>query len=264
MASRITTARSPGGRLLTIEAIDNLPSTAALLERIAMRGGHDGYIVLSETSGHGEALKKRANEKRLLVSILLRPSLSPSRVAMFSVLGALALARTVRRHSSLEPKIRWVGDLYADKQRIAEATARGKLLPGGSGFRYVVVTLSLRLEGNFTASLPEVVRSVFSPRRESPAERISETLINEFFSLYEEMTAGETAAFLDEYRDLSLLRGKRIRIAKDGRYLRATVLGIDDDAGLVVAPRRGGSTVLHSVSELYDPRRSHKTALTEK
>ena len=262
MASRITTVRSPGGRLLTIEAIDNLSSTADLLERIAMRGGNDGYIVLSETTAHKDTVKKRANEKRLLVSILLRPSLSPSRVAMFSVLGALALARTIRRHSSLEPMVRWVGDVQVDKQRIAEATARGRLLPGGSGFRYVIVSLSLRLEGNFTTTLPEIVRSVFSPRRESTAVHISETLINEFFGLYEGMTAGDTA-FLDEYRDLSLLRGKRIRVAKDGRYVRGTVLGIDDNAGLVVALRHGGSTVLHSVSELYDPRRAHKAALTE-
>ncbi len=263
MASRIMTARSPGGRLLTIEAIDNIPSTANLLERIAMRGGSDGYIVLSETSVHGDAVKKRDSEKRLLVSILLRPSLPPSRVAMFSVLGALALVRTVRRHSPLEPRIRWVGDLYVDKRKIAEATARGTLLPGGSGFRYVIVNLSLSLEGVFTKKLSEIVRSVFSSRRESPAEHISETLINEFFSLYEGMTAGEAATFLDEYRDLSLLRGKHIRVVKNGRYTRATVIGIDDDAGLVVAPRRGGSTVLHSVSELYDPRRSHKTTLPE-
>ena len=263
MASRITTIRSPGGRLLTIEAIDNIPSTANMLEKIAKRGGNDGYIVLSETSAHSDTTKKRDNEKGLLVSILLRPSLPPSRVAMLSVLGALALVRTVHRHSPLEPGIRWVGDIYADKQKIAETTTRGMLLPGGAGFRYVIVSFSLRLEGNFTKTLPEVVRSVFSPRRESPAERISETLITEFFSLYEGMAAGEAATFLDEYRDLSLLRGKRIRVARGGRYVRATVLGIDDDAGLVVALRRGGSTVLHSVSELYDPRRAHKSALSE-
>ncbi len=263
MASRITTARSPGGRLLTIEAIDDLPSTGALLEKIARRGGHDGYIVLSETAASGEAPKKKEGERRLLVSILLRPALPPSRVAMLTVLGALALVRTIRRHSSLDPKIRWVGNVYADKKPIAEATTRGMLLPGGGGFRYVIVNFLLCLEGNFSKTLPEVVRSVFSPRRESLAERISETLINEFFALYEGMMAGESTAFLDEYRDLSLLRGKRIRVAKNGRYVRASVLGIDDDAGLVVALRRGGSTVLHSVSELYDPRHSHRSALGE-
>ncbi|MBQ2719214.1 MAG: hypothetical protein IJF73_04015 [Clostridia bacterium] len=259
MASRIVTARSPGGRLLTIELTEGAVPTAERAEDIARHEGRDGYIVVSSGIPGGETVPaKRAPDDLLSVSILLRPSLPPARVMMLPAIGALALCRAVRHHTALLPSIRWVGEVYAGKERIAEATTRGALRPGGTGFTYVIVTLSLRITKDFTGRLTEVIKSVFSPRRESVPERISETVINEFFAIYEAMTTTDSTAFLDEYRDLSLLRGKRIRVLRGGKPRRATVLGIDDNAGLVVALRRGGSMVLHSASELYDPKKKRK------
>lgn len=258
MASRIITARSPGGRLLTIELFEEAVTTAELVEDIARHEGRDGYIVVSSGLPAEAPGAKKKQDDRLSVSILLRPALSPTRVMMLSAIAALALSRAIRHHSTLEPTIRWVGEVYAEKQKIAEATTRGTLRPGGTGFSYVIVNLSLLVTKDFTTRLTEVIKSVFSPRRESVAERISETVINEFFSLYEAMATSDSAAFLDEYRDLSLLRGKRIRVLRNGKPRRATVLGIDDNAGLVVALRRGGSMVLHSASELYEKKQKRK------
>ncbi len=255
MASRIITARSPGGRLLTIELTEGAVAAAELIEDIARHEGRDGYIVVSSGVPADTLTTKKHQDDLLSVSILLRPALPPSRVMMLSAIASLALSRAIRHHSTLEPGIRWVGEVYADKKKIAEATTRGALRPGGTGFSYVIVNLSLSITKDFTTRLTEVIKSVFSPRRESVAERISETVINEFFSLYEAMATTDSTAFLDEYRDLSLLRGKRIRVLRGGKPKRATVLGIDDNAGLVVALRRGGSMVLHSASELYEKKK---------
>ena len=259
MASKIISSRSPGGRLLTIEWVDPLPSPTAYLEEIARHDGHDGYVVVAEEiTGYDPLPQKKEGEGSLHVSILLRPAMPASRSMMLTAIGALALVHTARRHSSLDVGIRWVGDVYAGKQRIANATTKGSLRSDGHSFRYVLVNLSLRTTDAFAGSLSEVVKSVFSPYRETKAERIADTLINEFFTLYESFATSESNAFLDEYRERSLLRGKRIRFLKNGKRVRATVIGIDDSTRLVVTPRRGESVVLHSASELYDPSRPRK------
>ena len=258
MASRIITARSPGGRLLTIEHIDSATSTGAFLEEIARRGGHDGYVIVAEEiTDHDPLPIKKEGDSSLYVSILLRPAMPPSRGRMLAALGALSLVRTVHRHSSLEAGVRWVGDVYAGKRRIATAVTKGALREDGSGFQYVIVSLSLRITDEFAGSLPEIVKSAFSPYRETRTDRISDTLINEFFTLYEALATHDHSTFLEEYRAASLLRGKRIRILRNGKPTKGTALGIDDNAGLVVALRRGGSTVLQSISEIVY--RKHKS-----
>ena len=263
MASRIISSRSPGGRLLTIEWVDDLPSPSSYLDEIARHDGSHGFVVVTEDMAVKDSLPpQKPGDGALHVSILLRPTLQPRRGTLLSVLSALALVRTVRRHSAHEPMIRWVSDVFAGKRRIAAVATRAVLTQQGS-YDYVIVNLALRITDSFAGSLTEVVESVFSSNRETLTERVAETLITEFFTLYEGFATTDSTAFLDEYRELSLLRGKRIRFWKDGKRYRATVIGIDDSAGLVVTPRRGRSVVLHSLGELHDTRR-HKRQKQQK
>lgn len=262
MPSKITTLRSPGGRLLTIEWREDGLLPGPYLEDIARHGGSHGYVVVSEKAVDDG--KKRAERDTCLhVSLLLQPAIHPGRGTFFSVFGALALARTVRRHSPYEPRIRWVGDVLVGKQRLAEVTTRAALRQTGT-FQYVTVNLSLRITKSFVGNLSDIVHSVFKSRRETMRERIAETLITEFFSLYEAATVGELSSILSEYRELSYLQDKRIRILQDGKLHFATVTGINDDGHLMVTLWHGKSIVLTSASELYDPRRAKLSSRAEK
>jgi biotin-(acetyl-CoA carboxylase) ligase len=245
---------------LTVETLESCPSTAAYLEEIAKHEGLDGYVVISDRVATPAATlpPEREGECTLHVSILLRPSLSPSRGVMLSALASLALAKAVKAHSTYTPRIRWVSDVYGDKRRVAGVTMRAALHPSGAGYLYIIVNLALRITKEFAGTLPDIVESVFSSRRTTLTERIATTLVTDFFALYEAMATDEQGkGMLEEYRALSLLQGKRIRILRDGKRRTGTVIGIDDNARLVVALRRGGSTVLHSVAEIYVKRRKH-------
>ena len=263
MPSKITTSRSPGGRLLTIEWRDDATLPGPYLEGIAQHGGTHGYVVVSEERAPDAAVRRQNGSVQLRVSLLLQPATPPARGTFFSVMSALALARTIRRHSPYEPRIRWVSDVLVGKHTIAKATTRAALRQTGS-FQYVIVNLSLLINESFVGNLTDIVRSVFQSRRETLSERIAETLITEFFSLYESTTGGDMSAILAEYREVSLLLGKHIRILQDGKRLSATVMGIDDDAHLVVSLRHGRSLALTSAAELYDPHRAKQAIRAEK
>ena len=261
MTPRIASIRSPGGRLLTVEVKESCPSTAAYLEEIARHEGQDGYVVACDrvTTPAVPLPPEREGESTIHISILLRPSFSPARGVMLAALASLSLARAVDAHSTYTPHIRWVSDVYGDKRRVAGVTMRASLHPSGAGYLYIIVNLALRITKEFAGTLPDIVASVFSSRRASLTDRVADALIDDFFSLYEEMTVREqTKAILDEYRALSVQRGKRIRILRDGKRRVGTVIGIDDNARLVVALRRGGSVALHSAAEIYVKRRKHK------
>lgn len=267
MASKITASRSPRGRLLTIEWVDALPSAAAYIEEIARHGGSDGYVVVTKDAPAPAAQdQKKQRPTTLSVSILLRPSIPPDRAMMLSALGALALTRAIRRHSSHEPMIRWISDIYAGKQWIGSTSLRAALRPTGS-FNYLLVNFSLLITPSFTGNLSDIVRSVFSQNRMTLPDQVAETLIGEFFALYEPFSTADekqTATLLDEYRDCSIpVRDARVRIWQNGVRIPATVVGIDDRARLVVTPRHGESIVLRSAAELYDPHRARRQRKNE-
>ena len=269
MTARIISTRSPAGQLLTVESLSSCISTAAYLDEIARHDGRGGYIVISDNvTGYDAALPpEKPGESTLFVSILLRPSLPPSRGVMLTALSALALAKAVEQHSPYKPQIAWVSDVYADsKKKIGEVTLHSALHPSGLGFLYIIVNFALRITQEFVGKLPDIVESVFSQRQTTLTERIAGTLVSEFFALYEATLPEEHAAdFLEEYRKRSLLRDRHIRVVRNGRHIGVGVIGIDDNARLVVAPRRGKSFVLHSGSEIIDKKRTHlltKLALT--
>ena len=264
MTARIVSTRSPAGQLLTVESLSSCASTAAYLEEIARHEGRSGYIVMCDNvTGHDAALPPATEgESTLFVSILLRPTLSPARATMLAALSALALAKAAGHHSPYEPSIAWISDVYADnRKKIGEVTLRSALHPSGLGFLYIIVNFALRITREFAGKLPDVVESVFSQRQTTLTERIATTLISEFYDLYEATAPEEHAGdFLEEYRARSLLRGKRIRVLRNGHRRGVNVIGIDDSAQLVVAPRRGKSFVLHSGAEIINKKRNRLIA----
>ena len=264
MTARIVSTRSPAGQLLTVESLSSCASTAAYLEEIARHEGRSGYVVMCDNvTGHDAALPPaEADESTLFVSILLRPSLSPTRATMLAALSALALAKAAGHHSPYEPMISWVSDVYADnKRKIGEVTLRSALHPSGLGFLYIIVNFALRITREFVGKLPDIVESVFSQSKKTLAERVANTLIAEFFALYEASATEEHAGdFLEEYRSRSILKDRRIQILRNGHRYGVNVIGIDDNAHLVVATRRGKSFVLYSGSEIFDKRRTRLIA----
>ncbi len=256
MESKITTARSPRGRLLTIEHIGKADSTAALLESIAKRGGADGYILLADEvnlSPLPPPKRKAKNDRSLHMGILIHPAFSSSQKQLLSVIGALALRKTVRLYSGIEASIRWPSDVVYQKETVGTVGTVCSFRENGS-FHYAIVDFSLRIMGrHFSESLPKIVENVFAPVRRSLTERMADTLVSEFFSLYEEMALDRS--FLDEYREHSILRGKRVRFLQGEKKEKGIVIGIDDSARLVIAPKRGGSYPLSSPDELLIKRK---------
>ena len=269
MTARIFSTRSPAGQLLTVERLSSCTSTTAYLETIARHEGRSGYVVVCDNvTGQDAALPpEKPGESTLFVSILLRPSLTPGRSVYLTALSALALARAAERNSPYKPQIAWVSDVYTEsKKKLGEVTLRSALHPSGLGYLYITVNFALRITAEFAGKLPDIVESVFSQHKTTLSERIADTLITEFFTLYEANQPQDNAddaqkenGFLDEYRERTFLRS-RIRVLQNGRRLSANVIGVDDNACLVVTTRRGRSMTIHSRSEIVDKRRDRLLA----
>jgi BirA family biotin operon repressor/biotin-[acetyl-CoA-carboxylase] ligase len=182
------------------------------------------------------------------MSVLLRPSFSVNQSLLLTSMMAVAVARAIRENSDVEVGIKWVNDVYYKKKKISGILAEG-VINEGNGFDYVIIGVSLNLLSSiFPPKLSDIVSEVFSEEREGIKDRLARCILSEFFSMYENFNNDNS--FIDEYKSLSILDGKKVYVNINKVRQPATVLGINSDAHLEVRLRDGSTYVLNSTAEL--------------
>ena len=134
-----------------------LTSTNEHARELAEDGWPEGTIVLSEeqTSGKGRAGRSWHSPPGLglHVSVILKPSLPPEKVALMTLMTAVSAAQGLRELGH-EAAIKWPNDILLGDRKIGGVLADARLRPGGPAD--VVVGLGLNvnhLEADFPAEL---------------------------------------------------------------------------------------------------------------
>jgi len=121
----VTLKASLGNSLFSSRIVhhERIDSTNGLLKELALKGGPEGTVVLTEEQTGGRGRRGRIWVSpagcNLLVSILLRPSLDPEQVFVLTMVLALATVHAVRRVAGLSLRIKWPNDLFARGKKLA-------------------------------------------------------------------------------------------------------------------------------------------------
>ena len=215
---------------------DCVDSTNALVRKAAQEGEAQGTAIIAErqTAGRGRLGRQfYSPDGGLYISFLLRPKISPEDTLFITVAAAVAVCRAIESVSKKKCQIKWVNDIYIDGKKVCGILTEGGFTADGS-LQYAVLGVGINLfepKGGYP-DLP-MATSIF---RHSLCEtktkaRIIAEFANQFFAFYDKLADKE---FIKEYQSRSLLTGKRITYQKNDETHTATVVGIDDDARLIV------------------------------
>ena len=152
----------------------------------------------------------------------------------------------------ITPGIKWINDIFAGGKKICGILAEGFTNFETGSIEAAIIGIGINIHRNpeaFTGKLAEIagcledcLETSFNADRAQIAALISGT----FFQLFEE----DSALVMDEYRKLSFLKGKTITvhpvIDDEKSSYRATVTGIDENAGLIVKTESGETKTLSS------------------
>ncbi|MBQ6540798.1 MAG: biotin--[Oscillospiraceae bacterium] len=161
---------------------------------------------------------------------------------MITVAAAVVTARAIEKLSGRSPGIKWVNDLFLDGKKIC-----GILTEAVSDFvsgkvESIVVGIGVNcLTDRFPPELGGLAGAVGdrSRSRNHLAALIAEGLIDAFRNLTD-------PEIIREYRERSVITGKRIVYTAAGEERTGTVTGINDRGNLVVRDGDGGETVVSS------------------
>lgn len=224
---------------VVLELRETVTSTNTMLKELAEQGAAEGTVFIAEeqTAGKGRLGRSFSSPKGtgLYMSILLRPKAATQDALLITTAAAVAVARAIEQTTGKIAQIKWVNDIYVNTYKVCGILAESAIDAKKGELRYVVLGIGVNLqqpEHGFSQEIREVAGVLY--QNEMPkylAEHLAAQILNEFFRFYEHLTE---KAFLEEYRSRSLLTGISIRFSKGEEFKNGTVLGIDEEAHLVV------------------------------
>lgn len=224
--------------LLSPVVFDEVDSTNEVAKRLAAEGANEGTAVIAETQTKGRGRMGRSfysPKGGLYMSIILRPRISPKQTLFITAAAAVAAAIAIEKTFPRKTKIKWVNDIYINGKKVCGILAEGGLNAKTNLLEYVILGVGINLcrpEGNFPDNIP-LADSITEKREVSydlKAELIA-NFANEFFKFYKALDKKE---FMRIYKEKSFLDGKRVSFERDGQIHTARVVGVDDEARLIV------------------------------
>jgi len=236
----------------SIHHFEELESTNDEAHRLAEAGALHGEVVIAEVQTKGRGRRGRSwiapPGKSLAMSVILRPSLPPSRAPEITLLAAVALAEAARELGAHATRIKWPNDLEVRGRKLAGLLT--ELHADADRVRHAVLGIGLNVTlqpGDLPAELRAVATSLLietGERQPRPmvCARILEHL-EEWLSLHE--TEG-FAPVAERWRELSSTLGHRVRVATEGATIEGDAVDLAEDGALLV--REAGGALVRVVA----------------
>lgn len=219
---------------IVFESVD---STNSVARDLAKSGAKEGTAVIAfkQTAGRGRLGRQFFSpDGGVYISLILRPDILPQDTLFITVAAAVAAVRGIEKISDQKCLIKWVNDIYIDNKKVCGILTEGEF-SNENRLDFAVLGVGINLfepKGGYPKDLPlatSVLKTAFN-KSKLKAKLIAE-FANAFFDFYSKLQNKE---YINEYRKRSFLTGKNITYQKNGEMHNATVLGIDDNARLVV------------------------------
>lgn len=226
----------------SVQTFDVLDSTNRTAHELAREGTPEGTVVVADRQRQGRGRFGRSffspAGSGLYMSVVLRPTFSPQQTLFITTAAAVAVARAAEALTGEEMQIKWVNDVYYRGKKVAGILTEGAM--NGDKLAYAILGIGVNIappKDGFPLDIQNKAGALFdAPRdvRDSLCERIL-TYFDAYYSVLEQKL------FLEDYRRRSLLDGKTVQLlTADGTPAEtASVLGIDDECGLIVQTETG-------------------------
>ena len=248
---------------------DSLPSTNTYLrEQAHLRADtHTLIVAASQTNGRGRFGREFFSppDTGVYFSILLRPELEKDTAALITVAAALASAEACNAVFRVPTEIKWVNDVLVNGRKAVGILAEAFT----DGDSYVILGIGANIAPPVSGFPPEIgdagafistdeAISTWGASVDISAEGASVCVRERFVAetitrLLNYLERSNRLAIVSAYRERVKMAGKEVMVTSGAEQFAATVIGIDDDACLIVSRADGsiehlsyGEVTLHN------------------
>jgi len=214
---------------------DSTSSTNDVAAEYAKNEENDGLAIFAEqqTAGRGRAGNKWHSSRAdsILCSIVLTENKLPAE--LLSLVCAVAVAEAVGKPA----RIKWPNDIMLNGRKVAGILLESK--PDGVCIVGIGINCHQKID-SFPDELQSIATSI-DIESQSVTDRISLTRrLLASIDHWLEVAAQTSEKVIDQWRNLSIQLGHRVRLIYDGREFAGNCIGIDPEKGLILQLDTGG------------------------
>jgi BirA family biotin operon repressor/biotin-[acetyl-CoA-carboxylase] ligase len=223
----------------TIIFNDKTVSTNIDAIRLAGNGAEEGTVVIADEQTGGRGRFDRAwlspAGKNILMSVILRPRIDPSRLFQLTMIASLAVVHAIGEVAGVASMIKWPNDVYIGRRKVC-----GILTEMGLNERslsYAVVGMGINVNAHpELAGKNEVQATSIAAElgREISRSAIVYALLAEMDRRYGMLAEGAGDAVRSDWTRLSLILGKPVTVSDAGGSVEGVAESFDDDGCLIL------------------------------
>ena len=217
-------------------------STNDVAHRYAKNRKNDGLVIFAEeqTAGRGRAGTKWLSSRSdsILCSIVLTDCKLNSE--LLSLTCAVAVAEAVGKPAKLEARIKWPNDIILNGKKVAGILLESKTDNGGNTCIIGIGINCHQTKDSFPTELQSIATSI-DIESHSIIDRIS--LAKRLLTSIDhwlEAAAQTSEKVIDQWLNLSVQLGNRVKLIYNGQQFTGNCIGIDPQKGLILQLDTGG------------------------
>jgi BirA family biotin operon repressor/biotin-[acetyl-CoA-carboxylase] ligase len=163
--------------------------------------------------------------------------------------AAVAVCDALQKVCELETGIKWVNDVYSkgSMHKLCGILSESSISMETGKPAYAIIGIGLNVNNtSFPPEIKKVATSVFlETNRYYSRSVIAAEILNALERRFDQIDGNK---YIEDYRRLSVLIGREVRVSHDGVTYSALVTAIDDDGQLVLESELGHIVTLSSGS----------------
>ncbi len=218
-------------------------STNDIAAEYAKNKKNHGLAIFAEeqTAGRGRAGTKwhTARADSVLCSILLTDT--KCNADLLTLTCAVAVAEAIGKPRSTEAKIKWPNDIRLNDKKVAGILVESKTHNNHTAY---ILGIGINCHQKKDSFPPELQTSATSIDIESHSITDRNLLAKRLLILMEhwlEVAAQTSEKVIDQWRNLSVQLGHRVKLIYNGREFSGNCIGIDPEKGLILQLETGGT-----------------------
>lgn len=207
------------------------------------------FVAESQSAGRGRLGRTFVSPLKtgIYMSLVYAPLGGITEPAKLTAFAAVAVKRVIDRLFGVSSSIKWINDIFVQGKKVCGILTEGFTNFETGRIESAIVGIGINISDNaelFEKSGSPIVGSITGNSENADSTGVSRSqlaaeIAAEAFKVFEE----DVSLAMSQYKDASLLTGKTVEvhpiIGNEDSYYNATVIGIADDASLMVRLENG-------------------------
>ncbi|MDY6965154.1 MAG: biotin--[acetyl-CoA-carboxylase] ligase [Halobacteriota archaeon] len=227
----------------TIYHFDKIDSTNRMAKDLAIEGAGEGTVIIAEEQTHGRGRLGRSWVSPLssvLLSIILRPQVSPTQAHMITLMAGIAAAKTIRRYD-IDARIKWPNDVLIDGRKVCGILT--EISAAGDNINFIIIGIGINVNVDID-SFPIEIRKRSTSLKAEVKKEISrvefvQLLLKELEDYYNLFKEQNFVALSRDWKESSDTLNRWVQVTTPNEVVEGKAIDISQNGALIIRLRDG-------------------------